>query len=119
MHNCSRFVGFEVIMAVTMKSTVFWVVTSCSSVEIHPRFRGKVSLKSSGSKSTPNQKQEETSGIIHKMCESQRKIQLPPILPTENILIFAVAVSEFRCEPLPVRFRQADPSIKARKNVET
>jgi hypothetical protein len=29
----NRFIGFEVITSVIMKSTVFWVVTPCSLVE--------------------------------------------------------------------------------------
>jgi hypothetical protein len=29
------FVGFEVLTVVIMKSTIFWVVTVCSLVEVH------------------------------------------------------------------------------------
>jgi hypothetical protein len=31
----SSFVGFEVLTAVSMESTVFWDVTPCSAVEVH------------------------------------------------------------------------------------
>jgi hypothetical protein len=33
-------VGFEVLMAVSMKIAVFWVVAPCSLVEVYQRFRG-------------------------------------------------------------------------------
>jgi hypothetical protein len=33
-------VGFEVLMAVSTKMTVFWVVVPCSLVEVYRRFRG-------------------------------------------------------------------------------
>jgi hypothetical protein len=32
-------VGFEVLTAVSMKMTVFWVVAQCSLVEVYQRFR--------------------------------------------------------------------------------
>jgi hypothetical protein len=33
-------VKFEVLMAITMKSTIFWDVTPCHLVEVYQRFRG-------------------------------------------------------------------------------
>jgi hypothetical protein len=36
----SQVVGFEVLTAVNMKMTVFWVVVPCSLVEVYRRFRG-------------------------------------------------------------------------------
>jgi hypothetical protein len=33
-------VRFEVLMAVSMKMTVFWVVALCRLVEVYRRFRG-------------------------------------------------------------------------------
>jgi hypothetical protein len=35
-----RFVGFEVLTAVSTKMAVFWVVAPCSLVEVYHRFRG-------------------------------------------------------------------------------
>jgi hypothetical protein len=37
-------VGFEVLTAVSMKMTVFWVVAPCSLVEVYQRFRGPCCL---------------------------------------------------------------------------
>jgi hypothetical protein len=36
-------VGFEVLMAVSMKMVVFWVVAPCSLVEVYQHFRGQPS----------------------------------------------------------------------------
>jgi hypothetical protein len=33
-------VGFEFLMAASMKMVVFWVVAPCSQVEVYRRFRG-------------------------------------------------------------------------------
>jgi hypothetical protein len=35
-----RIVGFEVLTAVSTKTTVFWVVVPCSLVEVYQRYRG-------------------------------------------------------------------------------
>jgi hypothetical protein len=35
-----QIVGFEVLMAVSMKMAVFWVVALCSLVEVYQHFRG-------------------------------------------------------------------------------
>jgi hypothetical protein len=37
-------VGFEVLMAVSTKTAVFWVVAPCSLVEVYQRFRGPCCL---------------------------------------------------------------------------
>jgi hypothetical protein len=37
-------VGFEVLMAVSTKMAVFWVVAPCSLVEVYRRFRGPCCL---------------------------------------------------------------------------
>jgi hypothetical protein len=39
-----RFVGFEVLTALSMKMAVFWVVAQCSLVEVYQRFRGPCCL---------------------------------------------------------------------------
>jgi hypothetical protein len=38
------FVGFEVLTAVSKKMAVFWVVASCSLVEVYQCFRGPCCL---------------------------------------------------------------------------
>jgi hypothetical protein len=35
-----EFLGFEVLTAVVMKSTVFWDITPCSPLKVNRRFRG-------------------------------------------------------------------------------
>jgi hypothetical protein len=37
-------VGFEVLTAVVMKSTIFWVITPCSPVKVNRRFGGTYRL---------------------------------------------------------------------------
>jgi hypothetical protein len=37
-------VGFEVLMAASMKMAVFWIVALCSLVEVYQRFRGTYCL---------------------------------------------------------------------------
>jgi hypothetical protein len=44
------FIGFEAFTTVTIKSTIFWGVDSCSPVEVHTRFGG-ILPPSSGSES--------------------------------------------------------------------
>jgi hypothetical protein len=44
-------VGFEVLMAVSMKMAVFWVVVLCSLVEVYRRFRGTCRLHHQGDSS--------------------------------------------------------------------
>jgi hypothetical protein len=36
-------VGFEVLTAVVMKSTIFWDITPCSPLKVNWRFRGRIS----------------------------------------------------------------------------
>jgi hypothetical protein len=50
--DCRMLVGSDVHILVTMKSTVFWVVTPCKSVESQPRRN----VSSSGSKNKPSKK---------------------------------------------------------------
>jgi hypothetical protein len=40
--------GFEVLMVVSAKMTVFWVVVPCSLVEVYQRFRGLCCLHPQG-----------------------------------------------------------------------
>jgi hypothetical protein len=40
--------GFEVLTAVSMKMTVFWVVAPCSLVKVYQRFRGPCCLYHQG-----------------------------------------------------------------------
>jgi hypothetical protein len=47
MYVC-MYVGFEVVTAVYMKMTVFWVVAPCSLVEVYQRFRGPCCLHHQG-----------------------------------------------------------------------
>jgi hypothetical protein len=49
-------VGFEVITAVSTKVAVFWVVASCSLVEVYQRFRGPCCLHHQGDDSTTTHK---------------------------------------------------------------
>jgi hypothetical protein len=42
--------GFEVLTAVSMKISVFWVVAPCSLVEVYQRFRGPCCPDDGGSK---------------------------------------------------------------------
>jgi hypothetical protein len=44
MQTQSFEVGFEVLMAVSMKMVVFWVVAPCSLVEVYQCFRGSKDL---------------------------------------------------------------------------
>jgi hypothetical protein len=47
---CTKFVrsvGFEVLAAVAMESTIFWDVTPCRLVEVHRRLGGKYCVLSS------------------------------------------------------------------------
>jgi hypothetical protein len=48
-------VGFEVLAAMVMESTIFWDIT-LSSVESQPTFRKNISPSSSGSKNKPSKK---------------------------------------------------------------
>jgi hypothetical protein len=41
LHYLSVFVGFEVLAAVVMKSTIFWDITPCSPLKVNRRFGGK------------------------------------------------------------------------------
>jgi hypothetical protein len=47
-------VEIGVLAAMTMKTYIFWVITTCSSVKI--MFRRNISLPSSGSQSKPSNK---------------------------------------------------------------
>jgi hypothetical protein len=40
--------GIEVLMVVSMKMAVFWVVAPCSLVEVYKRFRGPCCLHHQG-----------------------------------------------------------------------
>jgi hypothetical protein len=42
------YVGFEVLMAVSTKMAVVWVVAPCSLVEVYQRFRGPCCLHHQG-----------------------------------------------------------------------
>jgi hypothetical protein len=42
------YVGFEVLMATSMKMAVFWVIVPCSLVEVYWHFRGAYSLRNVG-----------------------------------------------------------------------
>jgi hypothetical protein len=48
MKNCH--VGFEVLTAVIMKSTIFWDITPCSSLSVNRRFGGTYRLHLQGQK---------------------------------------------------------------------
>jgi hypothetical protein len=43
--NESHYVGFEVLIAVVMKSTIFWDVTSCRPLKVNRRFGGTYHLR--------------------------------------------------------------------------
>jgi hypothetical protein len=47
---CSMLARFEVLLAVSMKMAVFWVVVPCSLVEVYQYFRGAYCLHHQGSK---------------------------------------------------------------------
>jgi hypothetical protein len=42
------YVGFEVLAAVVMKSTIFWHITSCSPLSVNRRFGGTYHLHLQG-----------------------------------------------------------------------
>jgi hypothetical protein len=44
-------VGFEVIRAVSVLSSIFWNITPCNSVKVNPDFRRNISSQYSWSKS--------------------------------------------------------------------
>jgi hypothetical protein len=44
LENSSNDVGFEVLTAVSTKMAVFWVVVTCSVIEVYQRFRGPCCL---------------------------------------------------------------------------
>jgi hypothetical protein len=46
--NLVKFVGFEVLTAVSTKMAIFWVVAPCSLVEVYQRFRGPCRLHHQG-----------------------------------------------------------------------
>jgi hypothetical protein len=48
LYVCQRFVGFEVLMAATMRMAVIWVVVLCSLVEVYHYFRGTCYLHHQG-----------------------------------------------------------------------
>jgi hypothetical protein len=56
MYNNSVGVGFEVLMVVSTKMAVFWVVAPCSLVEVYQRFRGPCCLHHQGTDGTTTQK---------------------------------------------------------------
>jgi hypothetical protein len=39
LKNIKRYVGFEVLTAVGMKSTIFWDITPCSPLSVNWRFK--------------------------------------------------------------------------------
>jgi hypothetical protein len=42
--NCIHLVEFEVLTAVSTKMAVFWVLVTCSLVEVYQRFKGPCCL---------------------------------------------------------------------------
>jgi hypothetical protein len=68
--NCYE-VEFEILTAVTMKSTVFWVVTSCSSIELD--LRGTCRLHLQGRRVNPARN-------YRKQTASYLNISLPTFL---------------------------------------
>jgi hypothetical protein len=42
------YVGFEVLIAVIMKSTIFWDITPCSKLKVNQHFRGTYRLHLQG-----------------------------------------------------------------------
>jgi hypothetical protein len=48
LQNSKMSVKFEVLTAVSMKMTVFWVVATSSLVEVYQRFRGPCCLRHQG-----------------------------------------------------------------------
>jgi hypothetical protein len=46
--NKLKYVGFEVLTAVSTKMAVFWVVAPCSLVEVYQCFRGPCCLRHQG-----------------------------------------------------------------------
>jgi hypothetical protein len=50
-----KYLGFEVLTAVDMKSSIFWDITMCSQLKVNRRFRWK-SPRSSGPKNKPSKK---------------------------------------------------------------
>jgi hypothetical protein len=57
MNTSKLFEGFEFLIAVVMKSYIFWDITPCGFVENQPTFRRNMSHTSSGSKSKPSKNQ--------------------------------------------------------------
>jgi hypothetical protein len=48
MKNILEVVEFEVLTAVSTKMAVFWLVVSCSLVEVYQRFRGPCCIHHQG-----------------------------------------------------------------------
>jgi hypothetical protein len=48
LQNGGILVGFEVLMATSMKLAVFWVVVPCNLVEVYRRFSGSFCLHQRG-----------------------------------------------------------------------
>jgi hypothetical protein len=52
LNNKNMSVGFAVLTAVVMNSTIFWDITWCNPLKVNRRFGGKISPSSSGSNKT-------------------------------------------------------------------
>jgi hypothetical protein len=50
------FVGFEVLTAVVMKSSVFWDITPCSPLKVNRCFGGTYRIHLQGGENTPRKK---------------------------------------------------------------
>jgi hypothetical protein len=51
-----KFVGFEVLTPVVMKSSTFWDITPCSPLKVKVHFGGICRLQLQGSKNDPSKK---------------------------------------------------------------
>jgi hypothetical protein len=58
--NIYYFIGFEVLTAVIMKSTIFWDITPCSPLKVNRRFGGTYRLHLQGRKISRARNQRES-----------------------------------------------------------
>jgi hypothetical protein len=92
--NAPPMVGFEVLTAVSTKMVVFWVVATCSLVEVYQRFRGPCCLHNQGAiirAIALMMEAARTSETLVNFYQTTRRynpedshLRAPPLVPTQN-----------------------------------